>query len=183
MRGKKPKKLGKKSVPKKSRVPKRTQRKKVVRRPPLTTYHLRGSNRISIVFPTGIKTLDEIERLLIAFDWKPIVGQMQAHKKRNPLTKRMAYVPPKAFYVIFRLLKPKGVEQFFTTLSPPDMVVNLENIQDLTIAELNSLFESWQSAHEVMQSDDDEDNEAIEYMNKLDMRYLKEIIYHFIYNV
>jgi len=152
--------------------------------PTLSSYHKKGTNRISIVFPTGKKTLEQVESMLLLYDWTPIVKQMKVHKKRNPITKRINWIPPVAFYVIIRLLKPKDNEQYHTTISPVDMVVNIENIQDLTLNTMYNLFESWSASNETIKTNEDLDSEEYKelfYLDKLDMRYLKEIIYHFIY--
>lgn len=167
--------------PKRSKKPQRKSiRKKRItprRDPKITSYLVRSEpNRIHLELPPGPHTLEDIELMLLNFDWSPVARKIRKHKIRGHWT------PPKAFYVIFKLVKPKGVEQYWAKISPVDMVVNLTNVQDFTINNISDLFESWEGAHEVMQDDDDiEEGSPIEYLDKLDMRYLKEIIFHFLY--
>lgn len=167
--------------PKRSKKPgtkKHVQKKRGIKSTPsIKSYLVRSEpNRIHLELPPGPHTLEDIELMLLNFDWSPVTRKIRKHKIRGHWT------PPKAFYLIFKLVKPKGVEQYWSQISPVDMVVNLTNVQDFTINNISDLFESWEGAHEVMQDDDDiEEGSPIEYLDKLDMRYLKEIIFHFLY--
>lgn len=148
--------------------------------PQLNSYHKRGTNRISIVFPPGKKSLEEIETLLINYDWSPVDRQLKIKKRKLPSGKT-AYIPPKAFYVIFKIVKKRN-EQYYTQISPVDMVVNIENVQDLTINTLHEIYESWSARKDIIKAlQDESEGTPFAYLDKLDMQYLKEIIIHFIY--
>lgn len=176
MRRKKPQKKGRKitRTPKKPKAP---------RYKPLTTSTPRGRNRIIIEFPEGRKTVDDVIVQLLAFNWNKLNYLYRKNKVFHPLYKKYLFKPPQGITVIIEIKKGKNTYHF-TRVSPLTMIVNIPNIQDFVMSVLEELESSWTAAKEAMRDgdvEDDPDGPPMEYVEKLDPKYIKSITIHFLY--